>query len=147
MEWRITHEEEIANIAYEVLSILAPSETQATVLALEGTLGAGKTTFVRALARVLGVREHIKSPTFVIESRYSLKDSAWEQLVHIDAYRLEEGAQLAPLRFEEVLHMPRTLVCIEWPEHVASALPRERYTLSLAPKGDERLITFAPPHS
>ena len=99
----------------------------ATVIGLFGDLGSGKTTFTQALARELGVTEDVTSPTFVIEKIYFLKDNQkpaenslrltktnhsenippiFEKLIHIDAYRLESGAELANLGFAEMNILP-----------------------------------------
>ncbi len=73
----------------------------ATLLCLEGDLGAGKTTFTQALARALGVTDGVLSPTFVIAKRHPINWNGLTNLIHVDAYRLEGGAALRPLRFDE----------------------------------------------
>lgn len=98
--------------------------TQATVVALQGDLGAGKTTFVQGVAKALGITEPITSPTFVIQKIYPLVGQIFEHLVHIDAYRLKSAHELAVLRWEETLRNPGNLVCIEWPERIVEAIPK-----------------------
>src|SRR3989344_3743235 len=88
----------------------------ATTLLLSGELGAGKTAFVKALARILGIKEDIISPTFVIMKFYPLTGQLFKQLIHIDAYRLEKADELTHLGFEELCKDPVNLICIEWPE-------------------------------
>lgn len=105
--------------------------TQATVVALKGDLGAGKTTFVQGAAKALGVREQITSPTFVIEKIYPLTEQKFEQIVHIDAYRLKNAHELATLGWEEVLKNSSKLVFIEWPERVRELIPRTATTFTL----------------
>lgn len=95
----------------------------ATVLALHGDLGSGKTTFVQALARELGVTDTPISPTFVIQKYYPLTGAAFDRLVHIDAYRLESARQLEVLGWYDLVGDPTQLIAIEWPEHVAEAIP------------------------
>ncbi len=82
-------------------------------LALRGDLGTGKTTLVRGLARGLGVRAAVTSPTYTI---YTIHAGA-RQLVHMDAYRLRSAAELDALAIPELLRPP-FLIAVEWPEHV-----------------------------
>jgi tRNA threonylcarbamoyladenosine biosynthesis protein TsaE len=115
--------EETTKIAKEFLASIAPRNT-AVVVAFYGDLGAGKTTFVQALAKEMGVDEPTTSPTFVIQKSYTAK-KYFDTLIHIDAYRLESGNELLKLRFDETLLLPNTLICIEWPSNVESALPKD----------------------
>lgn len=122
---------EAAHVVTELTARKSAGSTGAMVLTLSGDLGAGKTTFVQAIAAHLGVSESVQSPTFVIMKQYATTSEIFTTLVHIDAYRIEDVAELAPLHFDEVLHDPYTLVCVEWPEHIAAALPASAYGLSL----------------
>jgi tRNA threonylcarbamoyl adenosine modification protein YjeE len=113
-------EAEAARFAQE----LSPLEFDATFVTLSGELGAGKTAFAKAVAHSLGVEEVVTSPTFVLEKIYLLsKERPFKRLVHIDAYRLEKGADLAPLGFDELMEDAKNLILLEWPEKVADALP------------------------
>jgi tRNA threonylcarbamoyl adenosine modification protein YjeE len=126
-------------LAASLLSALVakPENSQATVIALAGELGAGKTTFVQVLARALGVREVVQSPTFSIFKIYPTANQSFKTLVHMDAYRIESLAELRPLRFAEILQSPQTLVCIEWAEQIAAALPESvvKINFAAAPSG------------
>ena len=113
--------------AREVLLKLTPGDG-ATLICLQGELGAGKTVFTRGMARALGVNEHITSPTFVLEKIYQLGKGetfpdTFARLVHIDAYRLEGGKELTPLLFDELCQDSKNLILLEWPENVKDALP------------------------
>lgn len=125
-------EEEAARFARS----LAPRELGAMLVTLSGELGAGKTAFVKAVARALGVEGVVTSPTFVLEKIYLLPfgDSAstFARLVHIDAYRLSGGSELAPLGFDELMRDAGNLVMLEWPEMVKDALPVPAIRISLA---------------
>lgn len=92
------------------------------VIALHGDLGAGKTSLVAAVAAVLGVREVVVSPTFIIYRTYQC-ERFFSSLIHIDAYRLETPEDADRLRVRELFAMQSTLVCCEWPELVAGYLP------------------------
>ena len=97
------------------------------VVGLSGDLGSGKTTFTKCVAKILEIKEHITSPTFVIQKRYSIDkdDFPFETLIHIDAYRLESAHELEVLDFKRELADPSNLILIEWPERVIVALPKE----------------------
>lgn len=120
-------------LALELLAIAksVPNEG-ATIIALHGDLGAGKTTFVQTLGKALGVTEQITSPTFTIMKGYETTDADFEHLIHMDAYRLEDISELAPLRFSEILATPKTLFCIEWAERIKDALPSRVINLWLS---------------
>ena len=93
-------------------------ETDCT-LALHGTLGAGKTTFVSGLARALGVRETVTSPSYNI---YAVYEGRSRQLIHMDAYRLPSPEAVESLMLEEFMRSPWVWV-VEWPEKIGDALP------------------------
>jgi len=119
----------------DLVQSLDQNKSQATLLALQGDLGSGKTTFVQALAKALGITEILQSPTYVLMKSYDIpqgvaltpglsKATPFNKLVHIDAYRLENPKQFAALRPEQFLKDPKALVCIEWPERVEGELPK-----------------------
>ena len=99
----------------------------ATIVTLQGDLGAGKTTFTQELARQLGVVEPVQSPTFVILKSYQIHNTELVQnrftnLIHIDSYRLTSGADLVKLDWENYINNPHNLILIEWPEMVADVV-------------------------
>lgn len=110
----------------------------ASVVALHGDLGAGKTTFVQELARVLGVSESVVSPTFLIMRSYELSDDPdFSSLSHLDAYRIEEVSEMGPLRFEELVADRGRLVVIEWAERIAPLLPSSTIHITFTSHTDE----------
>jgi len=120
-----------------------PAKVGATILTLTGDLGAGKTTLVQALARALGVTEVVTSPTFVVMKSYETTHPTFTTLIHIDAYRIDDVSELSPLNFNQVLDSPHTLVCLEWPERIASAIPNRVQAVSLEANPDgSRTITY-----
>lgn len=100
---------------------------RAIILALYGELGSGKTAFTKSLARVLGIKEEVNSPTFVIEKFYKVKnkESDFKKLIHIDSYRLKKGEDLLRLGFNQELKNKENLIVIEWADIVESVLPKE----------------------
>ena len=121
--------EETRRIAEAFALQLPPDVT----LALHGTLGVGKTTFVQGLARGFGITEHVTSPTFTI---YNLHRGSRRLLVHLDAYRLESAAQLETLLLEDFLLSPWCLA-VEWPEKIAGWLPAQTWHLTLGIEAQE----------
>ncbi len=111
------------------------------VVALSGTLGAGKTTFVQAMARALGITASVTSPTFTILKLYHLPEGTHgaTQLCHIDAYRL---AQSDPQDIAEYVGDPETICCVEWPEHLPEILTQHAYHVTIDVDGDTRTITI-----
>ena len=96
-----------------------PAKKEATIIGLYGDLGAGKTFFTKEAAKILGVKESVASPTFVLERIYKLPlKNKFEHLIHIDAYRLESGEELARLGWKELIGNSKNLIFIEWPEKV-----------------------------
>lgn len=95
----------------------------ALVVGLYGDLGSGKTAFTQAVAKCLGVKETVTSPTFVIEKIYKLDDKNFDHIIHIDAYRLKSGDELLHLGWEEISKNPKNIIFIEWPERVSDILP------------------------
>ena len=118
------NESENEYVARDFIATLVPHST-ATTLGFRGDLGAGKTTFTKAIAKVVGVAETITSPTFVILKNYKITQPTthFTTLTHIDAYRLDSGDELEKLKFNELLTDSDRLIIVEWPENVTSALP------------------------
>lgn len=92
-----------------------------SVVALYGDLGSGKTTFVQFLAKALGIKEKILSPTFVIIKNFTFGDGRC--LIHIDAYRLKSAQDLLALGLKAILRNKENVVVIEWPEKIEKYLP------------------------
>lgn len=115
---------------------LVPRSDAATVVTLSGDLGAGKTAFVKGVAKALGVTEHVTSPTFVIMKIYPI-EGAFKRLVHIDAYRLKGEHHLKVLGWEEICADPANLIFIEWPEQASGAIPSHAIRVTLRYTGDD----------
>jgi len=129
--------------AARFVATLAPRSHGATLVTLSGELGAGKTAFVKAVAKALGVEEVVTSPTFVLEKIYLLTNQPFKRLIHIDAYRLEKGTDLTPLGFDELMKDSGNLILLEWPEKVKDALPTSAMRISLAAQSDNsRILSY-----
>lgn len=116
-------------LAAELAAALPPDST----LALHGDLGVGKTTFVQGLARGLGIGEPVTSPTFNIFTLHRGRTN----LLHLDAYRLENARQVEDLLLADFMISPWCLA-VEWPEKIAAWLPAGTLHLELGIAADER---------
>lgn len=124
---------------------LAARLVPGSVVALHGELGAGKTTFVQALAAALGVRQPVTSPTFALAAEYRLPDGGL--FVHMDLFRLRAAADLEAIGFQEYLEQG-AMVAIEWPERAGDLLPEHAMHVRIrldAGSPAVRLVTFEPP--
>lgn len=129
---------------------LGKNLNSAAIFALFGNLGSGKTTFVQGLAKGLGIKQKIISPTFIIVRKYklsslsdpeftegeskgkqlrSLRQAQAKNFYHIDLYRIESENDLNGLGLEEILNDPKNVVAIEWPEKIEKILPEKRINL------------------
>ncbi len=126
----IISREDLDTVVREFLETLVVGE-QATVVSLSGDLGAGKTTFTQSLARALGVTHQIQSPTFTLMKIYPTAHKTFHRLVHIDAYRFDNPEELVKLGWQEIISDPKTIVCLEWPERVASIIPTDAKKITL----------------
>jgi len=125
---------DLGEFVREILESLdfAKGTSRAALIMLCGDLGAGKTTFVQALAKELGVTKTVQSPTYVLMKKYQTTNSKFKTLVHIDLYRLEKPEELAVLQLENYLSDPYALVCIEWPERAGNLLPNPALTIKFS---------------
>ncbi|MBU1036865.1 tRNA (adenosine(37)-N6)-threonylcarbamoyltransferase complex ATPase subunit type 1 TsaE [Patescibacteria group bacterium] len=99
------------------------------LLGLEGDLGSGKTVFVQGLAKGLGIKEKVNSPTFVLMKIYQLPKAVKQitQLVHVDAYRLQGAQEFKDIGLDEYTDKKNTLVVIEWIDKVAKVKSWAKY--------------------
>ncbi len=123
-------------VSQRVLS-RSPRSAHAAVLALYGDLGFGKTTFTQEIGKLLRVKDAITSPTFVVMKRYETEDARFQNLIHVDAYRLESALELEVLGFTDWIERPDSLIIIEWADKVEELLPDNatRLRFSLGEKG------------
>ncbi|MGF1585682.1 MAG: tRNA (adenosine(37)-N6)-threonylcarbamoyltransferase complex ATPase subunit type 1 TsaE [Bacteroidales bacterium] len=93
----------------------------ARIFAFEGEMGAGKTTFIKAICRKLGVEQVITSPTFAIVNEYIDKDGE-KVFFHFDFYRIENIGEALDMGYEDYFYSDK-MCFIEWPEKIAELLP------------------------
>ena len=115
---------------------------RAFVVALQGDLGAGKTTFTQGFFRGLGIKRNPISPTFIIMRHYGVPSKRFKNVYHFDAYRLKKAEDVAVLEIDRILADPKNVILIEWPERIKKILPRDTVWLEFkyGKKENERII-------
>ena len=119
---------------------LAANLVPGSVIAFTGDLGAGKTAFTRGLAKGLGIKERVTSPTFTIVNEY---EGGRLPLFHFDMYRLGSADELFDIGWED--YLARGGVCaVEWSENIADALEEDtiRVDIRRGEHDDQRVITI-----
>lgn len=125
--------EQTIGLGEKIGSFLRPGD----VIALQGTLAAGKTTITKGIARALGITEDITSPTFTLISVYEGR----LPLYHMDVYRLEGSADFSDLGAEEMLYGSGICV-IEWSEKIMDELPSRTIVIKLSAENEKRTVTI-----
>lgn len=123
---------------------LAAELPDGAVLCLHGDLGAGKTCFVQGLAKALGVRRPVGSPTFTLINEYKGRRA----LAHVDLYRVRGAGDAFGLGLEDYLFRFGGVVAIEWAERVAELLPETCWHVRLEARGageQARTVTIKRP--
>lgn len=126
--------EETIQLGKKIGSLLKKGD----IIAMQGTLAAGKTTITKGIAEALGVNDTITSPTFCLISEYEGK----MPLYHMDVYRLDGAEDFAGLGTDDMLYGEGVSI-IEWSEKIMSELPKKTIILKLEPQEDgSRVITI-----
>lgn len=151
-------------MAEDFTRVIGAKSDGAIILALEGDLGSGKTTFSQGFLAYFGIKR-ATSPTFVIMKKYHIKNTAnyklqtvnYEQttnsksqipkaksignLYHIDCYRIHNSRDLAELNFKEIVDNPNNIILIEWAERIKDMLPPNIARIRFKHKSDnERIV-------
>jgi tRNA threonylcarbamoyladenosine biosynthesis protein TsaE len=116
----------------------ADAAARGRVVYLQGELGAGKTTCVRALLRTLGVTGLVRSPTYTLVETYVLAELT---CIHVDLYRLQTLSEIDELGLRDSLG-PGVLLLVEWPEKAGVALPAADLEVSLSYAHEARQATL-----
>ena len=110
------------------------------VFAFYGAMGAGKTTFIKAVCRAIGVQDVITSPTFAIVNEYEAAGGI--PVFHFDFYRIKRLSEVYDMGYEEYFYSGG-LCFIEWPELIEELLPEQAVRVEIAEQADgSRLVTF-----
>ena len=128
--------ESIADSAREFITQMGDHK----IFAFYGTMGAGKTTFVKALCEVMGVTDTVNSPTFAIVNEYDTPSG--NPIYHFDFYRIKRLSEVYDMGYEDYFY-GRGLCFIEWPELVEELLPEETVKVTIEEQADgSRVIRF-----
>ena len=136
MEIKINSLSEISTAAKQFVAAMGDN----TIFAFYGHMGAGKTTFIKAICEELGVRDVITSPTFAIVNEYT--DGQGEPVYHFDFYRIKKQEEVYDIGCED--YVESGSVCLmEWPELIEDILPADTVKVSITEQPDgTRLVEF-----
>ncbi len=128
--------QELDNAAARFLELAG----ERAVIAFSGEMGAGKTTFIQALCRNLGVNVEVNSPTFSLVNEYFTP--VGNSIFHFDLYRIETPDELFDMGYEEYFYS-RSLCLIEWPEKARNLIPDDALWVHIViGENEARLIQF-----
>ena len=133
-EFNLESEAHTQALAKAVAAVIRPQDC----VTLSGTLGAGKTTFMRYFLQALGHEGAVLSPSFMILQSYDL---AIGSVHHVDAYRIEDSSECEELGLGELL--AHDIVCIEWPEICADWLPKDAININIDSINEHRRVKIA----
>lgn len=136
--FRITQESDLT----EVADALMPMLGQHSIVCFEGEMGAGKTTLIKVICKLLGVQDSMSSPTFSIVNEY--RDGDGKAIYHFDFYRIEQISEALDIGVDEYFYSG-DLCLIEWPERIKELIPEQHLEISIKLVGDiGREITLSP---
>ena len=125
------------------------SRENAAVLGFVGDLGGGKTSFTQGLAKNLGIKKDILSPTFILMQSYGIKKSSlpWKNFYHLDAYRVKSSKEILKLGFEEIIKNNQNIVVVEWADIIKDIMPKNTLWIEFEWLDEnERKIIFQKTH-
>lgn len=144
-----------ARVAREIIRVypskIRVNQRRATVVALVGELGAGKTAFVQGFLKSFGVKERVVSPTFILlrPHRLSIRHLAlgirhYSAAYHVDCYRIDSPRELISLGFKKIISNPQNIVLIEWADKIKKFLPKNTHWIKFrhGVKSTERIVSF-----
>lgn len=129
---RLDSIDDLPEAAERLLEII--SERAASVIALFGPMGAGKTTLVRELAAQLGVTDTVTSPTFALINQYMDRDG--NPVNHFDFYRIDKVSEAYDMGYEEYFYSG-DICFVEWPEKIEELLPDDTLRVTIEPDHDD----------
>ena len=114
-------------LAQKIISISSKKQRdRALVLALEGDLGGGKTTFLQGFAKGLEIKQKILSPTFVLMRKFQIPNykQRFKNFYHFDCYRVQKPKEILDLDFRQIISDKKNIVAVEWADKIKKILPR-----------------------
>ncbi|TAH43308.1 MAG: tRNA (adenosine(37)-N6)-threonylcarbamoyltransferase complex ATPase subunit type 1 TsaE [Bacteroidetes bacterium] len=132
----IKTEDELHSAAEQLLKFAGETRN----FTFSGEMGAGKTTFIKAICRMLGVEHGMSSPTFSIVNEYIGKNN--RPIYHFDFYRIKSEREALEIGVEEYFES-NGFCMIEWPEKILNLLPEDRVAINILVENNQRLITFS----
>lgn len=139
-EFFIKNEKETRKIA-KILAQEILKSKKGIIIGLEGELGSGKTTFIKAFAKGLGIKRRLTSPTFVLMKKY-------KNFYHFDCYRIKDYKDILELDFKEIISNPKNIIVIEWAEKIKKILPKHTIWLkfNIVSEKERRVIISNSPN-
>ena len=130
---RIADLQDINRAAEEFIQYISQSDAQSNIFAFYGHMGAGKTTFVTAICKALGVEDTVNSPTFTIVNEY--RAAKGFPVYHFDFYRINKLQEAYEIGIDEYFS-GEGLCLIEWPEKIEELLPEDIIKITITPQED-----------
>lgn len=127
---------------FDLAKKLAKDFKGGEIIGLTGNLGAGKTVFTKGIAKRLGIKENINSPTFVIMKIYNTNFKNIKLLIHIDAYRLKSSEELKAIGIDEYFNRSDVVMVIEWAEKIKKILPQNTKFINIKIDNNKRIINY-----
>lgn len=127
--------EELKSAANELLDICKGKK----IFAFYGAMGAGKTTFIKAICETLGVKDMISSPTFSIVNEYLTGNE--KKIYHFDFYRIRSITEAYDMGYEDYFYSD-AYCFIEWSEKILELLPEDHVKVTITTQGEKRVISF-----
>ena len=137
-EIRVANEQDMQRLGAQLAHALQPQLPELGWVGLQGDLGAGKTTLVRALLHALGVQGAVKSPTFTLVESYHL---AAQTIYHFDFYRLQDPEEVEFLGLRDYCD-GTSVALVEWPQKAAGFLPQTDIDVIIQKVNEGRRVQF-----
>lgn len=134
-QYTTNNPEQTQRTACEIIEMLI--EQNVRVVGLYGDLGAGKTQFVKGVARCLGVEQVVNSPTFLIMKKYPTNRPNIPFLYHFDCYRIESTHEMSLFNFNDIIQKNNSLVLVEWADKIENLLPQSTAKIQFEVTGEK----------
>ena len=136
MKWLVDKEDELESVARQILGDFNSHR----VFTFSGNLGSGKTTFIKYLCKVLGVKEQVSSPTFALVNEYAGGNNL--KVYHFDIYRIKNLQEAYDMGYEEYFYSGNYCF-IEWPELIEDLVPEDAVKVKIEVKNEKREIVIS----